>query len=97
MAKKAKKNTPEVTLASFKDAATAALFGVDTSALGEVVFNERGVITVKFATTTATRVSDQLFKFVFAVDPASTPSDIEPAAIIEALKEKWEADDEATD
>jgi hypothetical protein len=94
MAKKAKQITPEVKVASFKDAQTAALFGVDVTEVGTVTYHNRSVITVQFAKATATRVSDKLFKIIVAVDPAS--ADIEAPALVEALKGKWEGSDEAT-
>lgn len=98
MAKKTKQITPEVKSASFKETASAALFGVDVRELGTVTFHERGIITVQFATATATRVSDKLFKVILAVDPAAQQAAPDEAqAVIEALKDKWEADDEATD
>ncbi|WP_313392013.1 hypothetical protein [Sphingobium yanoikuyae] len=100
MAKKAEQNTAAVKSASFHNAATAALFGVDDRELGTVTFHDRGIITVQFAKATATRVSDKLFKIIVAVDPASTapeaPAD-EAQAVIDALKGKWESDDEAAD
>lgn len=75
MAKKSKQTSVEVKSASFKDATTAALFGVDIRELGEVTFHQNGIITVAFQNTTAQRVCDALFVIV------------EPTAQVEATDE----------
>lgn len=89
---KNKTKTPDITeFARFKTSEMAALYGLDTNATGKVVFNHNGIVTVDFGTAKAVRVSESIFDITLTVDPAV----IEAQASIEALKGKWEADDEA--
>jgi len=90
--------TPDITeFARFKTPEMAALYGLDTKAIGTVVFNHNGIVTVDFGTTKAVRVSDSIFDITLAVDPATieAQASIEAPALIEALKGKWEVGDEA--
>lgn len=91
--KKPQINTPEVVLASFKTAEMAALFGLTRESIGTVTFLQNGIATVDFGTAIAQRVSANMF--AFGVDPATAAAPaIEAPALVEALKGKWEADDE---
>ncbi len=94
---KNKTKTPNITeIARFKTPEMAALYGLDTNATGTVVFNFNGIVTVDFGTAKAIRVSDSIFDFAQAVDPAviEAQAPIEAPDLIEALKDKWEAGDE---
>lgn len=94
---KNKTKTPDITeFARFKTPEMAALYGLDTKAIGTVVFNHNGIVTVDFGTTKAVRVSDSIFEFAGSVDPAviEAQASIEAPDLIEALKDKWEAGDE---
>lgn len=95
---KNKTKTPNITeFARFKTPEMAALYGLDTKAIGKVVFNHNGIVTVDFGTAKAVRVSDSIFEFAGSVDPAAieAQASVEAPALIEALKDKWEAGDEA--
>jgi hypothetical protein len=95
---KNKTKTPDITeFARFKTPEMAALYGLDTKATGKVVFNHNGIVTVDFGTAKAIRVSDSIFDFTQAVDPATieAQASIEAPDLIEALKDKWEVEDEA--
>jgi hypothetical protein len=93
---KNKTKTPDITeFARFKTHEMAALYGLDTKATGKVVFKHNGIVTVDFGTAKAVRVSDSIFDFAGAVDPAATAAPVEAPALVEALKDKWEARDEA--
>lgn len=95
---KNKTKTPDITeFARFKTSEMAALYGLDTNATGAVVFNFNGIVTVDFGTAKAVRVSESIFDITLTVDPAviEAQASIEAPDLIEALKGKWEADDEA--
>jgi len=95
---KNKTKKPDITeFARFKTPEMAALYGLDTKAIGTVVFNHNGIVTVDFGTAKAVRVSDSIFEFAGSVDPAiiEAQASIEAPALIEALKGKWEVEDEA--